>query len=72
MAKRVTSGNYKAGVYQGRRVVVLTPFWGHGFLEESDFREKGLDLFFHLFIHSLVDSCMCPDRDQTHNIDILG
>ena len=30
------------------------------------FREKGREseiiLLFHLFLHSLVESCMCPDR----------
>ena len=25
-------------------------------------RERSIDLLFHLFIHSLVDSCMCPDQ----------
>ena len=25
-------------------------------------RERDIDLLFHLFMHSLVDSCMCPDR----------
>ena len=24
-------------------------------------REKNIDLLFHLFMHSLVDFCMCPD-----------
>lgn len=24
-------------------------------------REREIDLFSHLFIHSLVDPCMCPD-----------
>ena len=24
-------------------------------------REKNIHLFFHLFMHSLVDSCICPD-----------
>ena len=24
-------------------------------------REKKIHLFFHLFMHSLVDSCICPD-----------
>ena len=28
-------------------------------------RERGIDLFFQLFMHSQVDSCMCPDSDQT-------
>ena len=25
-------------------------------------RERERDLLFHLFLHSLVDSCMCPDQ----------
>ena len=27
-------------------------------------RERNTDLLFHLFMHSLVDSCMCPDQRQ--------
>ena len=25
-------------------------------------KERNIDLLFHLFIYSLVDSCMCPDK----------
>ena len=25
-------------------------------------RERNINLSFHLVVHSLVDSCMCPDR----------
>ena len=25
-------------------------------------RDKHMDLLFHLLMHSLVDSCVCPDR----------
>ena len=37
------------------------------FLLFSDFKERkrermrNIDLLFHLLMHSLVDSCMCPD-----------
>ena len=24
-------------------------------------RERGINMLFHLFMNSLVDSCMCPD-----------
>ena len=30
-----------------------------------------IDLF-HPFVHSLVDSCRCPTRDQTHSPGALG
>ena len=26
-----------------------------------DFWERNIDLLFHLLVHSLVDSCICPD-----------
>ena len=26
----------------------------------------------YAFIGSLVDACMCPDWDQTHNLGVLG
>ena len=26
------------------------------------FREKNIDLLPHLYMHSLVDSCVCPDQ----------
>ena len=26
-------------------------------------RERNIDLLFHLFMHSLVESCTCPDRE---------
>lgn len=31
-------------------------------------REGNITLLSHLFIYSLVDSCMWPDWDQTHNL----
>ena len=27
-------------------------------------RERDINLLFHLFMHSLVDSCTCPDRGR--------
>ena len=33
-----------------------------------DLRERNINLLFQLLMHSLVDSCMCPDRDQTHKM----
>lgn len=30
--------------------------------EREDRRETKMELLFHLVMHSLVDSCMCPDR----------
>ena len=27
-------------------------------------RERWIDLLFHLLMHSLVDSCMCPDQES--------
>ena len=29
---------------------------------ERDWRERNINLLFYLCMHSLVDSCMCPDR----------
>ena len=29
---------------------------------EGSKRQRNIDLLFHLFMHLLVDSCMCPDR----------
>ena len=40
--------------------------WGGGRKRERIIRrgrERNIDLLFHLFIHSLVDSCMCPDQE---------
>ena len=34
--------------------------------------ERNKDLFFQLFMHSLVDSCMCPDQGWTHNLGVSG
>ena len=37
------------------------------------FREEGeSNLLFHFRMHSLVDSCMCPDWGQTHNLGLWG
>ena len=30
--------------------------------ERKSEKERHTDLLFHLFMHSLVDSCMCPDQ----------
>ena len=30
-------------------------------LEKEEGRERNIDLLFYLLMHSLVDSCMCPD-----------
>ena len=46
------------------------------FLKIDFFRERGkegkkernIDLSFHVFMHSLVDSCLCPDGDRTRNL----
>ena len=27
-------------------------------------KERNINLLFHLLIHSLVDSCMCPDQES--------
>ena len=35
-------------------------------------RERNINLLFHLFMHSLVDSCTCPDQNWTRNLGILG
>ena len=32
------------------------------FILERDEVEGERDLLFHLFMHSLVDSCLCPDQ----------
>ena len=42
---------------------------GKGRLRE---RQRNTDLSFHLFMHSLVDSCMCPDQDWTRNLGVTG
>ena len=53
--------------------------WGSFFLlilgsrrEREKEREKqtDTDLLFHLFMHSLVVSCMCPDGHQTRNLGV--
>lgn len=31
-----------------------------------------VDLMFHLVVHSLVASCICPDGNGTHNLGISG
>ena len=33
-----------------------------GTREEGRERERNVDLLFHLLVHSLVASCMCPDQ----------
>ena len=35
-------------------------------------RERNINLLFHLLMHSLVDSCMCPDWGSNHNFGVLG
>ena len=35
-------------------------------------RERKIDLLFHLFMHSFVDSCMCPDQGSNMNVGVLG
>ena len=36
-------------------------------------REKGnIHLLSHLFMHSLVASCMCPDGVQTYDLGVPG
>ena len=37
-----------------------------------DLREKIINLLFHLFMHSLVDSFMCPDWNWAYNLGILA
>ena len=32
--------------------------------EKGRERERNIDLLFHLFMHSLADSSMCPDQEQ--------
>ena len=34
-------------------------------------REWNINLFIHLFMHSLVDSCMCSDQRWNHNLRAL-
>ena len=33
-------------------------------------RERDIDLLFHLFMHSLVDSYMCPDQKSNCNLGL--
>ena len=35
-------------------------------------RERNIDLLFHLFMHSFVDSCVCPYQDRTPILSISG
>lgn len=35
-------------------------------------RESDIVLLFHLFMHSWVASCMCPDGDRTCSLGVLG
>ena len=52
--------------------IFLREKWG-GVREREGERE--IVWLFHLFMHSLVDSCMCPYQGlnpQTHNLGILG
>ena len=43
--------------------------WERGRKREG---ERDLNLLFHLFIHSLVDSCMCPDRGLNRQLWRIG
>ena len=38
----------------------FTEYRGRGEWREKE-KQRNIDLFFHLFMNSLVDSCMCPD-----------
>ena len=39
--------------------------------EREEGRERDHDLLFHLFMHSLVDSCMCPDIQESITLAYL-
>ena len=45
------------------------------YLEEGGCREKekekNIDLWFHLFMHSLVDPCMCPEQGLNSPLGVL-
>ena len=34
--------------------------------------ERGIDLLFHLFVHSFADACMCPDRGSDPKPCLIG
>lgn len=42
------------------------------FVEFIDFRERNVDALFHLFMHSLVASCMCSDQSSKGGLGVLG
>ena len=39
-------------------------------LEREEERERSIDLLFHLFMHQLVDSCMCPDWESNLHLGV--
>ena len=41
--------------------IVLFLFYLLLILEREEGKERNINLLFHLFMHSLVASCMCPD-----------
>ena len=54
------------------QVVVLFFFCFCCFLFVLFWRERNINLLFHLFMHLFVDSCMRPDWRSIHHIGILG
>ena len=41
-------------------------------LEGGRDKEKNIELLFRSLMHSLVNSCMCPDWDRTRNLGVSG